>query len=169
MAIVDYYLKIDGIAGESTDEHHKEELDVFSWSWGVTQTGTMAHGSGGGEGKSSFSDFNFTHHVDKASPVLLKACATGTHIKEATLTARKSGGETQQEFLKLTISDVLVSSYRNSGASVPTRQILTDNVFIASADAISSGGTDTVADAVSLRYASAKLVEGPQQRIRVSR
>ena len=46
----------------------------------------MALGGGGGEGKASFHDFNFTHHVDKASPVLMKACATGEHIKEATIT-----------------------------------------------------------------------------------
>jgi len=114
MAAVDYFLKVDGVEGESTDDKHNDEIDVLSWSWGVQQSGTMAHGGGGGEGKASFNDFNFTHHVDKASPVLLKACATGEHIKEAVLTARKAG-ERQEEFLKVTFSDILVSSYRNGG------------------------------------------------------
>ena len=167
MAFVDYFLKIDGIAGGSSDEQHKGELDVVSWSWGVTQSGSMAFGSGGGEGKANFSDFSFTHRVDKASPVLLKACATGEHIKEAILIARKAGGETTQEFLKLTISDVLVSSYRNSGSSVPTRSIPTEAVLLTNADAIDTVPTDDVADAVSLSYRSAKLVEGPQQHIHV--
>jgi len=115
MAAVDYFLKIDGVEGESLDDKHKGEIDVLSWSWGVTQSGTMAFGGGGGEGKASFSDFNFTHHVDKASPVLMKSCATGEHIKEARLTARKAG-ERQEEFLKVTFSDILVSSFKSGGS-----------------------------------------------------
>jgi type VI secretion system secreted protein Hcp len=114
MAQVDYFLKVGGVPGESTDDKHKDEIDVLSWSWGVQQSGTMAHGGGGGEGKASFNDFNFTHHIDKASPVLLKACATGEHIKEATITVRKAG-ERQEDFLKVTFSDILVSSYRDDG------------------------------------------------------
>ena len=114
MAAVDYFLKIDGVEGESTDDKHKGEIDVLSWSWGVTQSGTMAHGGGGGEGKASFHDFNFTHNIDKASPVLMKSCASGEHIKDAVLTARKSG-ERQEEFLKVTFSDILVSSFLDSG------------------------------------------------------
>ena len=82
----DIFAKIGDIKGESLDGKHKDEIEVLSWSWGVQQSGTMAHGGGGGEGKASFNDFNFTHHVDKASPVLMKACATGEHIKEATIT-----------------------------------------------------------------------------------
>ena len=69
----------------------------------------MAHGGGGGAGKASFNDFNFTHHVDKASPVLMKACATGEHIKEATITVRKAG-KGQQEFLIIKMNDVIITS-----------------------------------------------------------
>ena len=69
----------------------------------------MAHGGGGGEGKASFNDFNFTHHVDKASAVLMKACATGEHIKEATITVRKAG-KGQQEFLIIKMTDILITS-----------------------------------------------------------
>ena len=42
MAAVDYFLKIDGIDGESKDDKHKDEIDIESWSWGETQTGTWA-------------------------------------------------------------------------------------------------------------------------------
>ena len=58
----------------------------------------MAHGGGGGAGKATFHDLIFMHTIDKASPVLMKACATGEHIKEATLTLRKAG-KGQQEYL----------------------------------------------------------------------
>src|SRR5919109_5362234 len=108
MAKVDYFLKIEGIVGESTDDKHKNEIEVESWSWGATQTGSAAHGGGGGAGKVAMQDFHFVARTSKASPGLLLACATGEHIKKAVLTCRKAGKE-QQEFLTFTFSDLLVS------------------------------------------------------------
>ena len=111
----DIFAKLGDIKGESFDDKHKGEIEVLSWSWGVTQSGTMAHGGGGGEGKANFNDFNFTHHVDKASPVLMKACATGEHIKEATITVRKAG-KGQQEFLIIKMNDIIITGVAPSGA-----------------------------------------------------
>jgi len=110
---VSIFARIGTIEGESRDAKHKDEIEVLSWSWGVSQTGTTASGGGGGKGKASFHDFNFTHHVDKASPVLMKACATGEHIKDATITVRKAG-KGQQEYLVVTMTDVLVTSVSTS-------------------------------------------------------
>ena len=111
----DIFAKIGDIKGESPDDKHKGEIEVLSWSWGVTQSGTMAYGGGGGEGKASFNDFNFTHHIDKASPVLMKACATGEHIKDATITVRKAG-KGQQEFLIIKMVDIIITGVAPSGA-----------------------------------------------------
>lgn len=127
MAQVDYFLKIDGIPGESTDKSHPNEIDVDSWSWGATQVGTSSgSGGGGGAGKVSIQDFNFVAHTSKASPVLFLTCASGQHLKQAVLTARKSGG-TQADFLTLTMIDVLVSSYQIAGSetaeTVPMDQV----------------------------------------------
>jgi type VI secretion system secreted protein Hcp len=116
MAQVDYFLKIDGIEGESTDDRHKGEIEIESFSWGATQTGAAAHGGGGGAGKVSLQDFNFTSRVSKASPTLFLACATGQHLKQAILIGRKAG-ERQQEFLKYSLTDVLVSSFQGQGAA----------------------------------------------------
>ena len=91
MAAVDYFLKFDGIKGESTDSKHKDEIDVESWSWGETQTGTQGPGGGGGAGKVQMQDFHFVMQLNRSSPLLAKACATGQHIKSATLTTRKAG------------------------------------------------------------------------------
>jgi type VI secretion system secreted protein Hcp len=110
----DIFAKIGDIKGESLDAKHKDEVEVLSWSWGVSQSGSMAHGGGGGEGKASFNDFNFTHKIDKASPSLMKACATGGHIKEATITVRKAG-KGQQEFLIIKMNDVIITSVDLSG------------------------------------------------------
>jgi len=119
----DIFAKIGDIKGESLDSKHKDEVEVLAWSWGVQQQGTMAHGGGGGEGKASFNDFNFTHHVDKASPVLLKACATGEHIKEATITVRKAG-KGQQEFLIIKMADIIITHVAPSAAGdgIPTAE-----------------------------------------------
>ena len=109
------FAKIGDIKGESLDSKHKDEVEVLSWSWGVSNPGTIGWGSGGGTGKATFNDFNFTHHVDKASPSLLRACATGQHIKEATITVRKAG-KGQQEFLIIKMSDVIITGVAPSGA-----------------------------------------------------
>lgn len=125
MAEVDYFLKIDGIPGESTDDKHKNEIDVESWSWGESQTGSSAGGGGGGAGKVHMNDFQFLMKVNKASPKLFLTCANGAHIKEALLTCRKAGKE-QQEYLKFKFTDLLISSYQtggSAGAVIPTDQI----------------------------------------------
>jgi type VI secretion system secreted protein Hcp len=137
---VSIFAKIGTIKGESRDAKHKDEIEVLSWSWGVSQTGTTSSGGGGGKGKASFHDFNFTHHVDKASPVLMKACATGEHIKDATVTVRKAG-KGQQEYLVITMKDVLVTSVSTS---------------------VSAEG-DATMEGVSLAFAKVDLVYKPQK------
>jgi type VI secretion system secreted protein Hcp len=126
MAQVDYFLKLDGIEGESRDDKHKNEIEIESFSWGATHTGTLAFGGGGGAGKVQFNDFHFASSSTKASPLLMRACATGQHIKSAVLTVRKAGteGGGGQEFYKLTLSDVLISSYQagGGGGSAPQDQ-----------------------------------------------
>ena len=123
---VDYFLKLDGIDGESKDSKHSGEIDLESFSWGETQTGSHSFGGGGGAGKVQMQDFHFVMKANKASPKLFLACAEGEHLKKAVLTCRKAGKE-QQEFLKVTMSDLLVSSFQTSGSShgdeVPTDQV----------------------------------------------
>jgi type VI secretion system secreted protein Hcp len=111
----DIFAKIGDIKGESLDDKHKDEIEVLSYSWGVTNAGSMGHGSGGGEGKATFHDMSFVHNVDKASPVLMQACATGTHMKDATITHRKAG-KGQHEYLVVKMNDVIVTSVTHGGS-----------------------------------------------------
>jgi type VI secretion system secreted protein Hcp len=126
VAQVDYFLKIAEVPGESTDDKHKGEIELESWSWGEVNSGTAGHGAGAGSGKVQPQDFNFTKKLDKASPVLLAACALGNHFKTAILTCRKAGGG-QQEYLKITLEECMVSSYQLGGSSgsatVPFEQV----------------------------------------------
>jgi type VI secretion system secreted protein Hcp len=112
----DIFAKLGDIKGESLDAKHKDEIEVLSFSWGVNNAGSMAFGSGGGEGKASFHDLSFTHKIDKASPILFQACATGVHLKDATITNRKAGKE-QQEYLTIKMTDVIVTSVTHGTAS----------------------------------------------------
>lgn len=125
MAAVDYFLKIEGIKGESPDAKHKDEIQLESWSWGESNAGSHAGGGGGGAGKVVMQDFHFTMTNNSASPELMLACAEGRHIKSAQLTCRKAGKD-QQEYLKIKLSDLLVSSYQtggHGGSVMPTDQI----------------------------------------------
>lgn len=116
MAHVDYFLKIEGADGESTDEKHAGEIQLESWNLGGSNNATFDSGGGGGSGKVRMTDFNFTKKTDKASSKLLVACCTGEHLKKATLTCRKAGTE-QQEFLIIEMEPVLITSYQTGGSA----------------------------------------------------
>lgn len=120
----DFLLEIEGIKGESSDHKFKDAIEIQSFSWGVTNAGTHALGSGGGAGKANFQDLHLTTYVNKSSPLVSLSCANGKHITKATLHVRKQG-EDQQEFYTVTLEDLLVSSYQSgdaAGGSVPTDQ-----------------------------------------------
>jgi type VI secretion system secreted protein Hcp len=108
---VDYFLKIDGIEGDSQDDKHKNEIELISYDWEEVQTGTFAQGSGGGAGKVHMEAFRFMMPTCKASPKLMLFCANGKHIPSAVLTCRKAGGD-QHEFYSITMSDIIVSKFR---------------------------------------------------------
>jgi len=113
----DSFAKIGDIKGESIDDKHKDEIEVLSFSWGGSKAGSMAHGTGGGEGKATFHDLSFVHNIDKASPVLMQACVTGTHFKEATITHRKAGTKGGQlDFLVVKMNDVIITGVTHGGA-----------------------------------------------------
>jgi len=154
MAVVDYFLKIDGIEGEAQDSKHKNEIHLESWSWGETNSGTSQTGLGLGAGKVAFGDFHFVMRSNKASPKLFLACATGEHIKKAVLTCRKAGKE-QQEYLKWTFAEFLVSSYQTGGSAssdvVPLDQI-SINFTAAQVDYKEQKGDGTLGGAITTAY-----------------
>ena len=113
---VDYFLKIDGIDGESTDSKHKGEIELASFGWGVSQSGQPGRGGGRGAGKAQFQDFHFVAKTTKASPKLFLASASGQHVKSALLTCRRAGRD-RLEFIKYKLSEVLVSSFVSGGST----------------------------------------------------
>ncbi len=136
---VDMFIKIGDIKGESLDGKHKDEIDVLSWSWGMSQSGTTHMGGGGGSGKVSVQDMSFTHYVDSASTKLLLACCNGKHYPEALLTVRKAG-EKPVEYVKVTMNEVICTSVSTGG----------------------SGGEDRLTENVTLNFAKVKVEYTPQ-------
>ncbi|MBN9670371.1 Hcp family type VI secretion system effector [Roseibium aggregatum] len=118
---VDFFLKLDGINGEAQDKSHKGEIDVLSWSWNATQSGTTHMGSGSGSGKAFFGDLSITKYVDKSSPVLLQHVSTGKHIKSGTMYVRKAAGDNPLEYIKLEMKDIIVTSIGTGGSGSEDR------------------------------------------------
>lgn len=135
----DYFLKIDTVPGDSHDAQHRDEIDVVAFSWSETNAGPPATGSGGSAGKVHIEDFHFTALTGSASPKLMLLCANGKHVKNAILAARRTG-TAQQEYFKLTFTDVTVTAYHVSG---------TDG--------------DVPIDEVSLRFAKIQIDYRPQR------
>lgn len=128
---VNIHIKIDTIPGMSQIDGFADQIQVNSFSWGMSQVVNFQAAHGGGAGKANVHDLSFTHFVDKASPKLMQACCTGQHIAEATLTCRKVDGDSGVDFLKIKLTDLLVSGVAPSG----------------------SNGDDTPMESVSLAFA----------------
>ncbi|WP_425229589.1 Hcp family type VI secretion system effector [Sphingomonas sp.] len=121
----DFFLKIDGIPGEATATHGKGQIDVHSMTFGVSQPAAIGRtGSGLSTGKASFGDIHFTKFTDKSSAMLYQVAGTGRHIPTAIFTGFK-GTDTPTLYFTVTLSDVLITSFQNSGAggSEMTEQI----------------------------------------------
>ncbi len=140
-----FLLKLEGIEGESQVEGMSGHIEVLSLRFGGTQTGSFGAGSGGGAGKFTANDLEITALTGKHTPKVLEACATGKHIKTATLICRKAGGGTAVEFLKVTMSDVIVS------------QNLTE--FVPSAD----GKNELPVDQIKLNYGKITVAHKEQK------
>ena len=114
MAVVDFFLKIEGIDGESTDDKHKGEIQLTSFSWGMSNPGSLSSAGGGaGAGKSVAQDFHFASPSSKASPKLMMECASGKHIQSAVLSV--VSGRSRDAFYKITLTNVLISSFQTGG------------------------------------------------------
>lgn len=110
MAAVDYFLHVDGVAGESQDAQHRGAIQLSQWRWSAYNTGTMRYGSGGGAGRARFDDFCFTMRLSTATPKLMQKLASGEHVPKAVLVCRKAG-TVPREYLRVTFEDVVVSNY----------------------------------------------------------
>jgi type VI secretion system secreted protein Hcp len=138
---VDFFIKLGDIEGESTDAAYKGWIEVLGWAWGMSQSGTMHSGTGGGTGKVSVQDFSFTKYVDKSTPNIMQKCCTGKHYPKVDFVARKAGDK-PLDYVKLTMEEVIVTSATTGGGT----------------------GQEQVTENVTLNFAKFKYVYTPQQK-----
>ena len=114
----DAYIQIDGIPGESTDDKHKDWIQITSVNWGMVQPASATNSSAGGSTaeRVNVDPIQFTHLFDKASPKLYDASCQGTHIKQAIIHLCRAGGA-KVVFAEVTLTQVLVSNVKFSGAA----------------------------------------------------
>ena len=136
---VDMFIKIGDIKGESRDQKHKGEIDIMSFSWGMSQSGSANMGGGAGAGKVNVQDLSITKYLDSSTPALMLACCNGKHYPEALLVVRKAG-EKPVEYLKIKMTDLIISSVTTGG----------------------SGGEDRLTENLSLNFAKVQVDYTPQ-------
>jgi type VI secretion system secreted protein Hcp len=124
---VDMFLDLEGVKGESLDKKYAGKIDVLAWSWGLSNSGSGHMGAGSGSGKANLQDISITKYVDKSTPDLMYACASGKHLTKAKLVVRKAG-ENPLEYLIYNFENILVSAISTGGGKGEER--LTENVTL---------------------------------------
>jgi len=114
------FMKLDGVDGESLVKGHENEIEILSWSFGLSNTGSIAAGGGGGAGKVTFQDLSVTKFADKATPVLMLSTANGKHYRQAILTLERSA-ERPFVYYRITMEDVIVTSVQTGGSASESR------------------------------------------------
>jgi len=127
VAASDMFLKIDGVRGESTDEKHKGEIDVLSWSWG--ESNGAAQTRRGAVPSACIQDLSLMKNTDSSTPTLIVNGVVGQIAPTAVLVVRKSGGDSPLEYLRLTMRNVSVSSFQ-TGGSVGAGDLLNESVTL---------------------------------------
>ena len=115
--MIDAFLKLDTLAGESTDEGHVGWIEILSFSQGVSQS---VSGSVSGTGARSaercdHSDMSIMKQMDATTPDLLLKCSNGDHLDTATLQLHRATAN-KQLYMEWAMEDVLITSVQASGS-----------------------------------------------------
>ncbi len=137
---LDMFLVCDDLPGESKDKKFAGKIDVLAWSFGASNSGSAHVGGGAGAGKANVQDLSLTKHVDQSSPNIFLFTCNGKHIKEVKLIVRKAG-EKPLEYLIMTLSEVMITSYSTGG----------------------SGGVDRLTENITLNFAKIEIQYTPQK------
>ena len=123
----DAFLEIDGIKGESTDKEFKDQIEILSYSWGVSQaaSGTASSSGGGSVARADFQDLSIVKELDSASPLISKACWSGKHISKVVLRLNRAGGEKRVKYMEYKMENVIISSVSigGGGGGIPTEAV----------------------------------------------
>jgi type VI secretion system secreted protein Hcp len=99
------YLKMDTIEGSVTDDKHRGQIGVDSYTWKIMRPPTGK--------QTGFDAFIITMPASKASPNLFLTNAGGLKVARAVLAIRQNGGS--EDFLKWILTDVRIVSFQTVG------------------------------------------------------
>ena len=109
----------EDIAGSSTDGGQADKIVVQSFSMGGSNptSSTRADGEGGTVGRVSLNDMSISKEVDKATPTIFSYMCQGKNLETVTLFVYKASASGEDvEFLKYTMTKVIISSHNISGS-----------------------------------------------------
>ena len=109
------YVKFPNIEGESRRADHEGEIDITSIDWNMAQAANMQIGSGRTASRAMVNPIGISKLYDAASPYLALACMQGKAFDEVVISFRKDSGEAHLDYLVITLTNVVISSYSMAG------------------------------------------------------
>lgn len=128
MAQTNIFLKLDSVDGESLDQDHQNWIEVESFTWGVDNPSSFAIGQGGQATQAHVASIGVQKRMDNSSVTLFKNCTTGKHIQSGTISCMKLDGDTRVEYMKVELTDIMVSNVQISG--VGSEQVVQEHVSL---------------------------------------
>lgn len=125
----DTFLKIDGVPGESTDDKHKDWIEVLSFNHGMSQPVSATASSTGGATaeRTEHQDFSIVKHLDKASPKLYELCSSGKHIAKVNIEMCRAGGD-KLKYMEVNMEQVIISNVAPGGSTKGPDSFPTESV-----------------------------------------
>jgi type VI secretion system secreted protein Hcp len=118
-ALAETFLRLDGIEGESTDEKHKNEIAILSFTQSWINSTTI---SGAGKGRVQCGAITLMKNIDKSSPVLVKKTIEGKHVPSGQITFRTEGGQAT-EYYTIKLNEILITEVTQSDLADSARII----------------------------------------------
>lgn len=118
MALLDFFLTLKlktagQVKGEVSSPGFEEHIEIQSYSWGEI----FGEGQAGQTGRVQMQNFHFCMSANKASAVLMLACAQGDPMVEAVLKCCRDAGGGKQVFMTWKLEEGVVASYHTGGGS----------------------------------------------------
>ena len=104
----DFFIKIDGIDGQSADKNHGKWIEVTDFDFGSKQSVTLARGADVA-GRGEFLPFSFTHLVDKATPKLQQYCMNGQKVAKVEFNVCRAIASAQVVTLEVKLENVKIA------------------------------------------------------------
>jgi type VI secretion system secreted protein Hcp len=112
---VEYFLRADGIDGESTDADHTKWIDVRSYHWGV-QASNIDPSNPRSSGRATFADLIVVKSTDAATPELIITSASSKVIANVELEGIRLSGN-RPTFIRYVLSDCIVTSVTHDSSN----------------------------------------------------